>query len=170
MLSLLKYQFGDFFFAYIIKNTAALCWTQLAESACPAAVDANDATKQLCFPPPGFAALALADSNYYYYSSIKMSRLMYVWHGLGCAVSIVLCIRKCSPVSWTRLSFPSGFDLRKPILNTSLYQQCRVSLISILTRLPAAFQSALCFKAASWCAELKDSQYYQGCCREIKIK
>lgn len=82
MLSLLIYQFGDvflFFFAYIIKNTAALCWTQLAESVCPAAVDANDATKQLCFPPPGFAALALADSNYTYYSSsMKMSRLMYV--------------------------------------------------------------------------------------------
>lgn len=48
------------FFACVSKNVASLCWTQLAESLCPAVVDANDATRRLCVPPPGFAALALA--------------------------------------------------------------------------------------------------------------
>lgn len=60
MLSLLKYQHGDFgFFACLVKNAAAL-WRQLAESARPAAAHANDATKRLCLPPPGCAARALA--------------------------------------------------------------------------------------------------------------
>lgn len=53
-----------------------------------------------------------------------------------------VCINAAQSAGYL-LSVPSGFDLCKPILNTSLYRKCRVSFIEILTCLLAALQSGL---------------------------